>query len=71
MIKLILAFTLCYSLLPSLSYSDELTLEKKAAIKELLQVTGATQMGELFGNLLIQQMTQVLKKTKPDIALAN
>ena len=65
--KLILAFTLCYSLLPSLSYSDELTLEKKAAIKELLQVTGATQMGELFGNLLIQQMTQVLKKTKPDI----
>ena len=64
---LVLAITLCYFLAPSLGYCDELTLEKKVAIKELLQVTGAIQMGELFGNAFAQQMTQVLKKSKPDI----
>jgi hypothetical protein len=65
--KLILALTLCCFLVPSLSYCDELTLEKKAAIKELLQVTDATKMGEIFGNLFAQQMTKVLKQSKPDI----
>ncbi len=64
---LVLATTLCYFLAPSLGYCDELNLEKKAAIKELLQVTGASQMGEFFGNAFTQQMTQVLKKTEPDI----
>jgi hypothetical protein len=50
-----------------LGYCDELTLEKKEAIKELLIVTGATQMGELFWNAFSQQMIQVLKNSKPDI----
>jgi hypothetical protein len=49
------------------SYGDELNFEKKAAIKELLEVTGAMQMGEVFANAFSQQMTQVLKKSKPDI----
>lgn len=64
---IVLAITVCYFLAPSLACCDELTLEKKAAIKELLQVTGATQMGELFGNAFAQQMMQILKKSKPDI----
>ncbi len=64
---LMIAITLCYFLAPRLAFCDELTLEKKAAIKELWQVTGATQIGELFGNAFAQQMTQVLKKAKPDI----
>ena len=64
---LVFAITLCYFLAPSLAYCDELNVEKKAAIKELLQVTGATQMGEFFGNAFTQQMTQVLKKSEPDI----
>ncbi len=64
---LVLAITLCYLLAPSLGYCDELNLEKKAAIKELLQVTGATQMGEMFGNAFAQQITQVWKTAKPDI----
>ena len=50
-----------------MGYCDELTLEKKTAIKELLAITGATQIGELFSNAFTQQMTQVLKKSKPDI----
>jgi hypothetical protein len=65
--NLVLAITLCCFFTPSLAYCDELTLEKEAAIKELLKVTGVTQMGELFGNVFAQQMTQVLKKSKPDI----
>ena len=56
-----------YFLTPSLGCCDELTLEKKTAIKELLAITGATQIGELFSNAFTQQMTQVLKKSKPDI----
>ncbi len=64
---LVLTITLCYFLAPSLSYCDELALGKKAAIKELMEVTGATQMGEIFGNAFVQQMTQVLKNSKPDI----
>ena len=64
---LVVAITLCYLLAPSLGYCDELNLEKKAAIKELLQVTGATQMAEIMGNYCAQQLTQVYKKTKPDI----
>ena len=64
---LMLTITLCYCITPSLGYCDELTLEKKEAIKELLIVTGATQMGELFGNAISQQMIQVLKNSKPDI----
>jgi hypothetical protein len=63
----LLGITLCYFLAPSAGYCDELTLEKKAAIKELLQVTGATQMGELMGNAVAQQMGQAWKKAKPDI----
>ena len=65
--KLIVALTLCCFLVPGLSYGDELTVEKKAAIKELLQVTGAAKMGEIFGNLFAQQITQVLKQSQPDI----
>jgi hypothetical protein len=65
--SLLVIVTLCYFLAPSLSYCDELNLEKKAAIKELLEITGATQMGQMLGNAFAQQMTQVLKKAKPDI----
>ncbi len=64
---IILTIALSCLITPSLGYCDELTLEKKEAIKELLQVTGAIQMGELFGNAFAQQMIQVLKKSKPDI----
>ena len=64
---LLVIITLCYFLAPSLGYCDELNLEKKAAIQELLQVTGATQMGQMLGNALARQMMQVLKKAKPDI----
>jgi hypothetical protein len=48
-------------------YSEELTQEKKDATKELISLTGAAQMGELFGKAFVQQMTNILKKTNPKI----
>ena len=63
----VIAVTLAYLFGPKLGYCDELNSEKKAAIKELLEVTGALQLGELFSNAFIQQMTQALKKSKPDV----
>ncbi len=64
---LIITIALCFFITPSLGYCDELTLEKKEAIKELLQVTGVLQITELFGSAITQQMFQVLIKSKPDI----
>ena len=49
------------------AHSEELTAEKKNAIKELLTITGATKMGAMYANAFTQQMTAILKKTKPDI----
>lgn len=60
-------FLLCFLWAPGPGQCDELTAEKKAAIRELLQVTGALEMGELFGSAFSQQMIQVLRQSKPDI----
>lgn len=63
----VIIVTLVYLFAPTLGYSDELNSDKKVAIKELLDVTGALQLGEIFSNAFIQQMTQVLKSSKPDV----
>jgi uncharacterized protein len=62
-----IASALCYLFIPGPGYCDELTSEKKAAIKEMLLVSGSAQMGELIGNATAQQMIQFYKKTKPDM----
>lgn len=49
------------------SFGEELTDEKKAAIKELLQTTGALQIGEMLGNAYSQQMFKILQESEPDI----
>lgn len=58
---------LAYFLVPGSGYCDELNSEKKAAIKELMEVTGALKLGEIFSKAFIKQMTQALKRSKPDI----
>lgn len=65
--NLIFSVIICCFFIPNFAYSDELTNEKKAAIKELLQVTGAYKLGEMFGNAFTAQMIKVLKESKPDI----
>jgi hypothetical protein len=48
-------------------FAGELTDTKKGAIKELMNVTGSAQMGQLFANAFVMQMSNVLKTTNPDI----
>jgi hypothetical protein len=49
--------------------AGEISKDKKALIDTLLEQTGqsAIAVGKQFSNLYIQQMTMVLKKSKPDI----
>jgi hypothetical protein len=57
----------CFLFVSSVGYCEEFTREKKDAINELMSITGAAQMGELFGNAFVQQLTNILKKTNPEI----
>jgi hypothetical protein len=65
--SLLLVLSLSCFMFVNVSLGDELTPQKKAAIRELLQVTGAMQMEELFGNAFAQQMIQLLQQLKPGI----
>jgi len=64
---LILFITLCFLIVPNIGYCEELTQEKKAAIKELLEITGTIQMVELMTNVMIQKMANMMKRSKPNI----
>lgn len=57
-------FSLAYS---STGLADGISPEKKVLIDELLQLSGATKMGEMFSGVFVQQMTTALKAAKPDI----
>ncbi len=59
--------TLCYFLVPIHGYCDGLTAEKKAAIKKMLQLTGASEMGTLMGTAIAQNLIQTYKRSNPDI----
>ena len=53
--------------IPGASHAEALDQKKMDAIDELLDVTGASKMGELFGNAFVQQMTMALKQTNPQV----
>jgi len=63
-IMVVLVIVLCFSVTAA---AEELTAEKKAALKELMNVTGAAQMSQLFGNAFVQQMSDALRRARPDI----
>jgi hypothetical protein len=46
---------------------EDLTDEKKVLIDELLALTGATDLGKMFSEAYVQQMTYALKQNRPDI----
>lgn len=56
-----IVITLCCFLCTTPLHAEEVAAEKKEAIKELLEVTGAAKMGEMFGQAISRQMMQVLK----------
>lgn len=55
------------SLVTSVASADELTKEKIADIKQLMEVTGAGKIASQFGTAMSQQMFQILKSTRPDL----
>jgi uncharacterized protein len=54
-------------LLSATVFSEQLTDEKKSAIRELMDITGSAQMGEMFAAAILQQMTLALKSMNPEI----
>lgn len=64
---IIVALSLLGVVLSSPLSAEELTSEKKEAIQELLQVTGASEMGVMLGNAFSSQMVDAVKNSKPDI----
>lgn len=65
--KILVIFTLIFFSSLSFSMAEELTSEKKADIIKLLEVSGALEVGKQMSAAVIQQMTQLLKSTRPDI----
>lgn len=67
--NLTLTLLLALASLPSNAQDTEIAPEKREALVKLMFVTGATQIVDQFSDLFIQQMTQTLQSTRPDIPL--
>jgi hypothetical protein len=52
--------------LPLTSWADDLTDEKKVLIDELLMLTGAGDLGQIFTRIYISEMTNYLRQAQPD-----
>ncbi len=46
---------------------EEVTAEKKASIKKLLEMTGALDIGLMVSKVMVEQMTDLLKQSNPEI----
>ncbi len=51
---------------PVLTHADDLTDEKKLLIDELLMLTGAADLGEIFTRIYIAEMTNFFRQAQPD-----
>ena len=52
---------------PAFGAEEPLTAEKKATIKQLLETTGALNIGKQMSEVLVSQMSDALKAARPDI----
>ncbi len=46
---------------------EEVTAEEKANIKKLLEMTGALDIGLMVSKVMVEQMTDLLKQSNPEI----
>ena len=46
---------------------EQLTAEKRADIEKLLEMTGALSVGRQMSGAVVKQMTELLRKARPDI----
>ena len=51
----------------SASCGEELTAQKQAGIEKLLVMTGAFDLGKQMSEATVKQMTEMLRKNRPDI----
>lgn len=65
-IKLIL-FMLFLAVHSSSYAQEEVTAEEKAAIKKFLEMTGSLDIGLMFSKVMVEQMTDLLKQSNPEI----
>ncbi|MEQ8313028.1 MAG: DUF2059 domain-containing protein [Gammaproteobacteria bacterium] len=70
--KIIYVFAISWAALMALTsqvaaQDDEVSAEHEAAIRLLIEETGALDMGEQFADLFVTQMSQGLRQARPDI----
>jgi tetratricopeptide (TPR) repeat protein len=66
-ISRIIILCLCLLIVASGSYCEELTQQKINAIKELMSITGSTQLAEIVGKAVFQRMANFVQETNPEI----
>jgi hypothetical protein len=49
------------------SAAEDLTPEKRQGIVKLMEVTGASNAGQVFSEAIIKQMAGILKQARPDL----
>lgn len=49
------------------SRAEEFTPEKRMLIDELMEMTGANDIGAMFGNLIVVEMTKVIRTSNPNV----
>ncbi len=65
--KIIQALFICILISSATStLADDLTEDKKLLIDELLMLTGAADLGEIFTRIYIAEMTNFLRQAQPD-----
>jgi uncharacterized protein len=64
LIRIIFSLVLFY---PVFSHADELTEQKKADIKTLMEMTGSTKIAMQFADTASQNIFHTLKMARPDI----
>lgn len=57
----------CLTCRPAAAGADELTPEKAAGIRQLLELTGAYRVGQMMGSTVIRNMSEALRRSRPDI----
>ena len=67
MTKTTTALLVLLGLFSTASFGDELSPAKQADIKKLLEMTGSLAVGKQMSTVVVQQMTQMLRKARPDI----
>jgi len=49
------------------TYADEITIEKKLVIDEMLEITGALKVGEMIGTAIVSQMIAAMSQQQMDL----